>query len=48
MVLMVTDILFIKDVIDYFLKCNYFTKGEKEKLLKFNDMLIDIKTRLGY
>ena len=40
--------LFIKDVIDYFLKCNYFTKGEKEKLLKFNDMLIDIKTRLGY
>ena len=40
--------LFIKDVIDYFLKCNFFTKGEKEKLLKFNDMLIDIKTRLGY
>ena len=40
--------LFIKDVIDYFLKCNFFTKAEKEKLFKFNDMLIDIKTRLGY
>ena len=37
---------YFNNIIDMFLKCNLFTKNEKEKLIKFKNMVIDVKNRL--
>ena len=39
---------YFSSIIDTFLGCNLFNKSEKEKLIKFKNMIIDIKNRLGY
>ena len=37
---------YFNGIIDTILKCNLFTKNEKEKLIKFKNMVIDVKNRL--
>ena len=39
---------YFNETIDTFLRCILFTKAEKQKLIKFKNMLIDIKNRLEY
>ena len=39
---------FIKNTLDSFLECALFTKDEKKKLLKFGNMLLEMKVKLGY
>ena len=39
---------FFDDTLDVLLGCSLFNKQEKKKILKFKNMLIEMKTRLGY
>ena len=39
---------YFDDTLDELLGCSLFNKEEKKKILKFKNMLIEMKTRLGY